>query len=374
MVETKKTSLQERYELKEVLGRGGMGVVYKAYDTLMKREVAVKTILDIDNAETIALFYKEWNILSTMVHPNIVGIYDIGEFAQDGIQKPFFVMPLLPGVTLEKLIREASPRLSVPGVLEIIEQAARGLHAAHEQGLIHRDVKPSNIFVMDDNSVKIIDFGIARKASASSKTSLKGTLFYLAPEQLDLKPPSPLTDLFALGVVTYEALTGRRPFQGSSDQEVISAIQKLSPPPASELNPNANFAVSQVVHKAMAKQPWHRFFNAREFGEALEKAFRNEPLEYFDSARIKPRLERAVKSFEEGDYQFASEVLAELEAEGQLDQDIAMLRGRVDVAVRQVRTKQLLESARRFFEAAEYPLALRKIQEALELDPNDADA
>ena len=370
----KRTNLQERYELREVLGRGGMGVVYRALDRLMKREVALKTILDIENPATLQLFYKEWSILATMVHPNVINIYDIGEFDQDGVKKPFFVMPLLPGVTLDRLIKDGSPRLSVTGVLEIITQAAHGLHAAHEQGLVHRDVKPSNIFVMDDNSVKIIDFGIAREASGQSKTTLKGTLFYIAPEQLQMKPPSALSDLFALGVVTYEAMTRRRPFQGASEAEVVEAILHFSPPPISAINHDAGYSISQVVHKAMAKQPWHRFFNMREFADALLKASRNEPLEYFDASKIKPRLQRAAKSFEAGDYVFASEVLSELEAEGHLDQEIALLRGQVDQAVRQTRIRQMLESARRFFEATEYPLALRKIQEALELDPHDADA
>jgi len=340
----------------------------------MNREVALKTILDIDNPEVLALFYKEWSTLVTMVHPNVINIYDIGEFEQDGTKKPFFVMPLLPGGTLDQLIKEGSPRLSVAGVVAIIEQAARGLHAAHEQGLVHRDVKPSNIFVMDDGSVKIIDFGIARTASAHSKTTLKGTLYYMAPEQLNMKPPTPLSDLFALGVVTYEALTRRRPFQGSSEGEIVEAIQRHSPPPISELNHEVPYAISQVVHKAIAKQPWHRFFNIREYGESLTKALRNEPLEYFDDAKIKPRLERAAQNYEKGDYEFASEILSELEAEGHLDQNIALLRGQVDQAVRQIRIRQMLENARRFFEASEYPLALRKVQEALELDPQDPTA
>jgi serine/threonine protein kinase/predicted Zn-dependent protease len=373
-VAIKRTSLQERYELREVLGRGGMGVVYRALDTLMKREVALKTILDIENPATLQLFYKEWSILATMVHPNVINIYDIGEFDQEGTKKPFFVMPLLPGVTLDRLIKDGSPRLSVKGVLEIIVQAAHGLHAAHEQGLVHRDVKPSNIFVMDDNSVKIIDFGIARQATGHSKTTLKGTLYYMAPEQLEMKPPSALSDLFALGVVTYEALTRRRPFQGASEAEVVEAILHHSPPPASGLNPEVSYLISQVVHKSIAKQPWHRFFNMREFADTLQKALRNEPLECFDSAKIKPRLERASRSFEAGDYAFASEVLSELEAEGHLDQEIARLRGQVDQAVRQTRIRQMLESARRFFDATEYSLALRKIQEAIELDPTDPDA
>ncbi len=351
-----------------------MGVVYKAFDTLMKREVALKTLLDIDNPTTLELFYKEWGVLATMVHPNVIGIYDIGEFNHEGVTKPFFVMPLLPGVTLDKLIKDGSPRLTVERIVEIIVQSARGLHAVHEMGLVHRDVKPSNIFVMDDDSVKIIDFGVAHLVATGSKTSLKGTLFYMAPEQLQMQQPSPLSDQFALGVVCYETLTRRRPFQGNSEPEIIDAILRHVPPPASDLNPNVKYGISQVVHKVLAKQPYHRFFNLREFCEALQKALRGEPLEYFDSSKVKPRLERARQSFEEGDYSFAAEILSELEGEGHLDQEISLLRRQLDQAVRRGEIQKLLERARRFVEAQEYTLALRKIQEALERDPDDPDA
>jgi serine/threonine-protein kinase len=189
-----------------------------------------------------------------------------------------------------------------------------------------------------------------------------------------MKPPSPLSDLHALGVVTYEALTRRHPFLGNTESEVVEAILHHSPPPVSALNHDVSYLISQVVHKSIAKQPWHRFSNMREFADALQKGLRNEPLDYFDSTKIKPRLERASKNFAAGDYTFASEVLSELEAEGHLDQEIARLRGQVDQAVRQTRIRQMLESARRFFEATEYSLALRKIQEAIELDPADPDA
>jgi len=350
-----------------------MGVVYKAWDTVMRRDVALKTILDVSNPALLDLFYKEWGVLSAMVHPNLIGIYDIGEFEHEGARKPFFVMPMLPGVTLDKLIKEGSPRLTVPKIVDLIVQASRGIHAAHEKDLVHRDIKPSNIFVMDDDSVKIIDFGIAREASTASKTSLKGTLFYLSPEQLQMKPPTRLSDEYALAVVAYEALTRRRPFTGTTDAEVVEAILKASPPPASELNAQVPYAVSQVVHKALAKQPFHRFMNVREFGDALLKSLRNEALEYFDTSKIKPRLERARTSFESGDYAFAGEILAELEGEGHLDQEISMLRSRLDHAVRKTSIRTALESARRFVDAQEFPLALRKIQEALELDPQDPD-
>lgn len=369
-----RTRLQERYELRETLGRGGMGVVYRAFDTLMNREVALKTILDIENPATLDLFYKECGVLAAMVHPNIISIYDIGEFEQEGARKPFFVMPLLPGWTLDHLIHEGTARFTVETLVDIISQASRGLHAAHEMGLVHRDVKPSNIFVMNDNSVKIIDFGIARAASGMSRTSLKGTLFYMAPEQLQLKSPTPLSDQFSLAVVCYEALTRRRPFQGTTDTEVAENILRHTPPPISDLNSNVSYAVSQVVHKALAKSPYHRFVNIREFADALEKAVRNEPLEYFDSAKAKPRLERARASFDQGDFEFASELLSELEDEGYLDQDIILLRRRIENASKQRRVKQLLENSLRYFEAKEYQLSLRKLQEALELDPENTDA
>src|SRR5215472_5431593 len=231
-----RTNLYERYELGEVLGRGGMGVVYKAHDTLMDREVALKTLLDIDNPLTLELFYKGCGILAAMVHPNIINVYDVGEFEDNGVKKPFFVMPMLPGATLDRLIKDPSPRFSVEVLIEIMTQSCRGLQAAHEMGLVHRDVKPSNIFVMDDNSVKIIDFGVARAASMTSMTGLKGTLGYMAPEQLQYKPPTPLSDQYALAMVCYEALARRRPFQATTESEMVAAILYQSPPPVSDFN------------------------------------------------------------------------------------------------------------------------------------------
>ena len=351
-----------------------MGVVYKAYDSLMKREVALKTILDIQNRAAMDLFYKEWGILASIVHPNIVEIYDIGELEQDGKPRPYFVMPLLPGRTLDRLIKDSSHRLTVERSVEIICQTCRGLQVAHERGLVHRDLKPSNIFVMVDNSVKIIDFGIVHLVESLSATGLKGTLAYMAPEQVQMKPPSAASDIFALGVVAYETLTRRRPFLGNSETEVAHAILEFIPPPVSEINSAVSPAISQVIHKAMAKQPWHRFASAAEYSETLQKALHNEPIECFDPARVVPRIERSEKAFQQGELQFASDVLSELEAEGHLDPRITMLRRQIDQATRQKAIRQLLESARRCLLDQEYPLALRKIQDALQLDPADADA
>jgi serine/threonine-protein kinase len=369
--------IKGRYEVRGILGEGGMGVVYRAYDPPpMNRDVALKTLLEFPDRTSLQLFYKECEVLKTMSHPNIVEIFDIGEFDDAGARKPFFVMPLLPGQALDVVIRQASHRLTVERVVDIISQTCRGLQAAHERGLIHRDIKPSNIFVMQDDSVKIIDFGVARVVDARTRSSgfQKGTLLYMAPEQIQFKPVSAQSDIFSLGVVCYEALTRRQPFRGATEEEITTAIVKTIPPPASEINPAVNQVISRVVHKAMAKQPWHRFDSAREFGEALQKALRNEPIEIFDPARIQPRIQRAAKALEGGDYQFAGEIVSELEAEGNIDPQLSLLRTQIDQVTRQRTIAQLLESARARFEEEEDPLALQKIQEVLQIDPSNVAA
>jgi len=366
--------LAGRYEVREILGRGGMGLVYRAYDTVVRREVAVKTILDIPDPASLQLFYKECDVLASMSHPNIVEIFDIGELEEEGKKKPYFVMPLLPGATLEHFIRKASHRLTVERTIDIISQACRGLQAAHERGLVHRDLKPSNIFVMEDDSVKIIDFGVAHMADAHTTRAQKGTLLYMSPEQIELKTLSPASDIFSLSVVCYEAMTGRNPFQRARADEVVDAILRQIPPLAAELNSSVSQPVSRVLHKAMAKQSWHRFASARDFGDTLNKALRNEPIEFFDPERTRPRLQRATKALEEGDFQFAGEILGELEAEGHMDNSIGSLRRQLDGAVRRKTLSQLLEAARARFEEEEDPLALQKLQEALQIEPDNAAA
>ncbi len=366
--------LAGRYEVRQILGQGGMGLVYRAYDTVVRREVAVKTILDIPDPASLQLFYKECDVLAAMSHPNIVEIFDIGEFEEEGKKKPYFVMPLLPGTTLEYFIRKASHRLTVERTIDMISQACRGLQAAHERGLVHRDLKPSNIFVMEDDSVKIIDFGVAHMADAHTTRAQKGTLLYMSPEQIELKPLTPASDLFSLSVVCYEAMTGRNPFQRARADEVVEAILRHIPPLATDLNSTVSQPVSRVLHKAMAKQSWHRFATARDFGDTLNKALRNEPIEFFDPERTRPRLQRATKALEDGDYQFAAEILGELEAEGHMDTSIGSLRRQLDGAVRRKTLSQLLEAARARFEEEEDPLALQKLQEALQIEPDNAAA
>jgi len=361
-----------RYELQEQLGEGGMGVVWRALDTKTGSAVAIKVMKDISDPLAVELFTKEWRTLAELSHPNIVDVRDVDIVEDNRQKKPFFVMPLLRGATLAELIANASPRLTCARVVEIMIQVCRGLQAAHQSGLVHRDMKPSNIFVMEDDTAKIIDFGVVHLAGTHSVTGQKGTFQYMSPEQAQMKELTPGSDLFSLGVILYESLTLRKPFQRPITEDTIEAVVKYMPPSVSEINPGINQSMSMVVHKCLAKHPIHRFTSARELSEALQKALRNEPV--FDAARIEPRIDRAKAAFKRGDEAFASEILAELEAEGHLDPRITVLRAQIDTAVKQKKIRQLLEAARARMEQDEIPLALDKLREVFELDRQHPEA
>src|SRR5262252_1450081 len=151
--------IKGRYETKEKIGDGGMGVVFRTSDLEMPQsDVALKTIKELIDPRQVELFLRECGVLRELKHPNVIDLYDFGISKENGEEKPFYVMPLLPGVTLDKLIRTQSAKLTPERVVDIITQAAKGLQAAHDLKLIHRDIKPSNIFVLPDDSVKLIDF------------------------------------------------------------------------------------------------------------------------------------------------------------------------------------------------------------------------
>lgn len=364
-------SIKNRYEVRAVLGQGGMGVVYHAYDTLMRRDVALKTLRDVPSNIFLDLFSRECSVLASMVHPNVVEVFDMGEFEEDGVAKPYFVMPLLPGSTLYDLIYPSAIPLSATRCVDIISQACRGLQAAHERDLLHRDIKPRNIFVMRDDAVKVIDFGVAHLIGGHS-TGVRGTPQYMSPEQINFKPLNNRSDIFSLAVVCYEALTASHPFlrradRRDSDFDIVEAITTYIPPLASDINPSVSRPVAQVVAKAMAKDVFNRFESASAFAEALQKALRNEN-PGANSIVVRTRLERARRCFEQNDLQFASEIVSQLEAEGHSGAEISEFRKELDQAVQRARTDRLITAANRCFADEEYTLALRKIQEVLEVD------
>lgn len=350
-----------------------MGVVYHAYDTLMRRDVAVKTIYDVPSSIFLDFFNRECSVLASLVHPNIVEVFDMGEFEQDGYSKPYFVMPLLPGRTLYDLIYPAGLPLEVSRCVDIIGQCCRALQAAHERNLLHRDIKPRNIFVMQDDAVKLIDFGIAHVLGNNS-TMVRGTPQYMSPEQISMRGLTPQSDIFSLATVCYEALTGVQPFVKNGDSReadggIAVAITTYNPPPACELNPSITRSVAQAVAKGMAKEPWARFDSASSFANALLRASRDNSAVTLPEYGISARLHRARKAFAQNDYAFTAELVRQLEAEGYADDQVKQLRRELDEALRRQRTEQLLDTAKRFQESDELTLALRKVQEVLEYDP-----
>jgi len=250
-----------RYQLIEKLGEGGMGVVYKAFDPLIERTVAVKLISGAvdDAAETRERFFAEARAAGRLSHRNIVTIYDLGEEAGH----PFFAMEFLEGRDLSARIR--SPEvMTLDRKLDIVAQVAEGLSFAHARGITHRDIKPANIFITKTGQVKILDFGLARLpgSQVTRSRSLLGTINYLAPEQVRGEPADQRTDIFALGVVLYEMLAGRTPFESGSFATTLHRILTEVPAPIAALDPCVRPEVSAIVDRALAKAPEERYLDA----------------------------------------------------------------------------------------------------------------
>ncbi len=252
--------LAGRYRLDEEIGRGGMATVYRAFDRSLERPVAVKVLRDDLSADptTVARFRAEAQAAARLSHPNIVQIFDTGE--EGG--RYFIVMEYLPEPDLKSIIRNYAP-LPVHKVAEVAMQACEALGYAHQHGLVHRDVKPHNILFTADGRAKLADFGIAAAVGdRAGEASLLGSAHYISPEEVHGNAATPQSDLYSLGVVMYECLTGRTPFQGETAEAVL-AKRLASPPPAPRsLNPNIPPAAEHVVVRAMARDPIQRYDSA----------------------------------------------------------------------------------------------------------------
>ena len=248
-----------RYEIQAELGRGGFGQVFRAWDPTVGRLVAIKTLTVGDDLELIKRFRNEAAAAGKLRHANIVIIYDFGE--HEG--SPYLVMELLDGDDLERMIA-ARRSLTLLQRLNIISQAASGLHHAHANGVVHRDIKPANIMVQRDGVVKIMDFGIAllNQATAARLTpqgSLLGTFPYMAPEQFHGTASDVLTDVFAFGVTCYKLLTGVHPFQAEEMGGLMYNIVNRNPEPIRALNPECPEALEQSVFRMLAKERSSRY-------------------------------------------------------------------------------------------------------------------
>jgi serine/threonine protein kinase len=244
--------LADRYELGEVLGRGATGVVHRGRDRVLRRDVAVKLLYPdlAREKETSARFQQEAQLAARIHHANAVAIFDTG--VQDG--QPFIVMECLPGETLATRI--AKHPLPADQVRDVGLQVLGALDAAHQQGVIHRDIKPSNLLLTPAGSVKVADFGIATEAEHHNLTSVGfvvGTLAYLAPERLRGVPATAQSDIYATGVVLYEALTGRKPFAGDTAASLLDQISKGERVDITSVRPDVDPALARVVMRALEK-------------------------------------------------------------------------------------------------------------------------
>ena len=263
-----------RYQIVAELGKGAMGVVYRALDPMLDRTVAIKTInmgLELEEmAEYEARFYQEAKAAGRLSHPNIVTIYDVGNSGSIA----YMAMELLDGKELRTMMAPGKP-MPVATAADFAAQVADGLGYAHEHGVVHRDIKPANIMILRDGQVKITDFGIAHMRSTNIRTQtgiVLGSPRYLSPEQVAGKRAEPRSDIFALGVILYEMVSGKAPFTGEDVSSIMFQILHFAPPPPSSLNPAVPEMLDFIVAKALAKSPENRYSNARELARDLRES------------------------------------------------------------------------------------------------------
>jgi serine/threonine protein kinase len=259
-----------RYELVAELGRGAMGVVYKARDPRIDRFVAVKTVSLLGASPEEALeyrdrFFQEAQAVGRLVHPGIVTVFDAGE--EPETKTPYIVMEYIDGVALSTLLSNNAGKLPLDRALQLTEELAEALDCAHGQGVVHRDIKPANILVTNAGHAKITDFGIAKLnlAHLTLPGHVLGTPAYMSPEQLNGEALDGRSDLFSLGVILYSMVSGYRPFQGDSVTTVCFKLANHDPLPPSALDPELPHGVDAIILRAMAKDPAQRYQRGLEF-------------------------------------------------------------------------------------------------------------
>lgn len=261
--------LNNRYRLLKQVASGGMAVVYKAHDLTLNRVVAVKILREnfAEDSGFRARFQNEAQAAANLAHPNIVTVYDFG---QDG-NRSYIVMEFVEGRDLKSVIRTESP-LPLDRAIDLMAQACAALGYAHRAGLVHCDVKPQNLIVTPDGRLKVTDFGIARAISQSVPQNVEtvwGTPHYFSPEQAAGEVPTPASDVYSLGVVLYEMLSGQLPFDADNHNDLALQHLQDEPPPLTALNPAVPIQIEQIINRVMAKDPAARYRTADQFGRAL---------------------------------------------------------------------------------------------------------
>ncbi|RLC91404.1 MAG: Stk1 family PASTA domain-containing Ser/Thr kinase [Chloroflexi bacterium] len=263
--------LNNRYRLVELVGSGGMAVVYKGVDTLLQRRVAVKVLREAFASDPAFLtrFQREARAAANLDHPNIVTVYDVG---QDG-DRHYIVMEYVDGQDLKTLIRQKG-HLSVDETLDIAIQVCAGVGHAHKASIIHCDIKPQNVLVTRDGRAKVTDFGIARALSESGLTESEtvwGSPLYFSPEQALGEPPSPASDVYSIGIMMYEMLAGAPPFQAEKPAALALMHMREEPPPLAARNPQVPPQLEWIIRKVLAKEPAARYRTASQLAHVLEE-------------------------------------------------------------------------------------------------------
>lgn len=265
-----------KYQIESLVGRGGMAAVYRAHDTVLNRSVAIKVLnpaLGMD-PRAVERFRREAVTAANLEHPAIVRVFDV----QQSGSVHYIAMRFVQGTTLREILRDNGP-LPLDAIVNIVKPVASALHYAHQHGVIHRDVKPGNILVEPDGTVLLTDFGIARAADAAQSAltqtgQVMGTADYLAPEQISGRPATPRSDVYSLGVVLYEMLTGVTPFAGETTASILYRQVHDNPAPIRSINPRLPGELQPIVDRALAKNPTLRYADPLDLGRDLEEVAR----------------------------------------------------------------------------------------------------
>ena len=357
-----------KYEILSVIGRGGMGVVYKARDPQLDRLVAIKMIVGATPG-LVKRFDIEARSTGSLHHPNIVTIYDFGD--QGG--SPYLVMEYLEGVSLDSVLRSESSSLGLASKLNICIEVCNGLNYAHERGIIHRDIKPANIMLLNDGRVKIVDFGIARIGDTGiSRTEIVGTIYYMSPEQFQDQSLDRRTDIYSTGVVLYQLLTGIVPFQASGEAAIIYQIIHDDPPRLGTYLQEYPPELDRIIAKALAKNRNLRYPTGREF--AFDLIAVAEKQKQFEVTQLLKRAEMEVQRTE---WTKAEDCLRRILSIDARHTQAHQLLNNVQQMIRLQRqadqVRQLRGQADQAFLERRYEDALAIVDEAISLDRNNQD-
>jgi serine/threonine-protein kinase len=294
-----------RYRVEGILGEGQTGIVYRGFDTVIERTVAIKCLRSTspekrteEETSRITELFREARVIGQLTHAHVTAVYDTGSF--DGV--PYFVMEYVEGETLKARLADPK-RVSPEQVLNFMAMLGRALHYVHQRGILHGDVKPANVLITPQGTPKIMDFGVARRSlpgkqatwSLAGEGAVWGTPAYLAPEQLTASEIDARADVFSLGVIAYEWLAKRKPFSGASVEEILKAVLAGRPTPLVEIG-GVDEDLSQIIHQAMARDPGKRFSSADAFADALE-VYQKRPQDVPDLRRVSSMDSEETKRF-----------------------------------------------------------------------------